>query len=612
MSNESILIVEDERIVADDMRETLRQMGYTIIGIESTGESAVTSAVTLRPDLVLMDIFLAGPMNGIEAARIITQQQEVPIIFLTAFADSQIIDKAKVIQPYGYILKPYDERELKTAIEIALFKFALDRKLKESEERYRGFVQNFLGIAFRLNPDLTPVFLHGSVEAITGFTEQEFLAGSPSWESIVHREELEGLCVKNRQIASGSVGAATREYRIVRKDGKERWLSELIQYVSGTDRSAGYIQGSRYDITERKEAEKLLVLMNEELEARVQERTQSLADQIQFLQQLIDTIPSPVFYKDISGKYLGCNAAFEVYLGKTRKEIIGKNDAALLPADLAEVAFQKDRFLIKNRGIQVYQSKYLHADRTIRDVIFKRATFNNAEGTIAGLIGVMLDITDRIKAEEDLLKSERRFREVVQDQTELIVRFRPDWTVIFANDAFLTYFSKKQEDITGHIFHPPFHHDDEQLFQMFIANLIQNVPFGTTESRTVLPDGTILWQQWNIRAFFDENGQVDQFQAVGSDITERRENERILKESYTQIERNLRQFAVLNDHIRNPLAVIMMLIELHETQNTKKIMEQITEIDRIINQLDRGFLESEKIRGFLKKHYGIDEISGHQ
>ena len=130
MSDESILIVEDEQIVAEDIGESIRHMGYTVCSIEGNGESAISAAATLFPDLILMDISLSGSMNGIDAAERIIRKQEIPIIFLTAFADSQIIERAKVIQPYGYILKPFDERELKSSIEIALYKFRLDRKLE--------------------------------------------------------------------------------------------------------------------------------------------------------------------------------------------------------------------------------------------------------------------------------------------------------------------------------------------------------------------------------------------------------------------------------------------------------------------------------------------------
>ncbi len=225
---------------------------------------------------------------------------------------------------------------------------------------------------------------------------------------------------------------------------------------------------------------------------------------------------------------------------------------------------------------------------------------------------IIRDVTDRKKAEDALLESERRFREVVQDQTELIVRFRPDGTVLFVNDAFLSNFSKKPEEVTGNVFHLPVHEEDREKYHTIMEGLTRNDPFGTLEFRIYLADGSIQWLHWNLRAFFDNDGRVDQFQAVGSDITERRENERIIRESYVQIEQNLQQFAILNDHIRNPLTVIMMLVEMDEAPSCTKILEQVHEIDRIISQLDRGFLESEKIRGFLKKHYGIGEISSNR
>ena len=395
------------------------------------------------------------------------------------------------------------------------------------------------------------------------------------------------------------------EYRICRNDGNVRWLLETGQFVSGTDTGAGYVQGARYDITDRKVAELALIQLNEDLEKRVKERTQTLNDQIQFLQQLIDTIPSPVFYKSAEGYYLGCNAAFETYSGRKSQEIIGKSDSALLTPELTETSRQKDWDLIKNGGIQVYQTKYLHADGSFRDIIFKRATFRNTDGSTAGIIGVMLDITDQIRAEENLAESEQRFREVVQDQTELIIRFRPDWTVIFANDAFLTYFSLTEQDIIGFIFRPRIYPEDGDGFRNFIDNLTINKSGNSIEVRILLPDGSVRWLHWSVRPFFDKEGQVDQFQAVITDITERRENERILKESYIRIESNLQQFAILNDQIRNPLSVITILAGTEDTSINRKILTQVCEIDRIINQLDQGFLESEKIRIFLKRHHGI-------
>jgi PAS domain S-box-containing protein len=603
----SILIVEDERIVAEDLKETLKNFEYHVVAIAVSGEIAIKMVDELLPDLILMDIHLAGKMNGIEAAIEILKHHDIPLIFLTAFADKELVSRAKLAGPYGYLLKPYDEQELRISIEIALYKHKLEKTLKESEERYRGFVQNFLGIAFRLKPDFTMVFLHGAVEAITGYTESEFKSPAHSWEYIIYADDVTSVLAQNQKIQSGPGYSGSREYRIVHKDGTVRWLYELVQSIPDLSGTLQFIQGSRYDITERKNAEEFLKKMNEELEIRVFERTESLNQQVQFLQQMIDTLPSPIFYKNPQGIYIGCNNTFESYVGYSKKEIINKTDADLFPVDLAEISHQKDVLLLKNRGIQVYQAKFMHADRTVRDVIFKRATFNDPRGNIGGLIGVMLDITERIRAEEALKDSEQRFRGVVHDQTELIYRYRNDRTVLFANEAFLKYFYSSSKDPVGYIFRLHVHPDDEAKVMEHFNTLTLQHPVASIEYRMIMSDGSVRWQQWNNRAFFDESGKVMEYQSVGRDITDRKESEQLQKESYQQIEQNLQQFAILNDHIRNPLSVIVLLTEMDAGPHTQQILEKSKEIDRIITQLDRGWLESEKIHQFLKKYYDIGE-----
>ena len=125
-----ILVVDDEAIITMQLEERLSAMGYTVAGMAASGEDAVDKARRLRPDLVLMDIVMPGKMNGIEAARIIAQELDIPVVFVTSYADDAIIEKAKSVRPYGYIVKPFNELEIKAAIEVALF-----RKATEQEEQ---------------------------------------------------------------------------------------------------------------------------------------------------------------------------------------------------------------------------------------------------------------------------------------------------------------------------------------------------------------------------------------------------------------------------------------------------------------------------------------------
>src|SRR5215217_9750816 len=137
MANARVLIVEDEAIVAADLGAKLKRLGYTVVGTASRGELAIQLAAAERPNLVLMDILLAGDMDGIEAADRIRQQYQIPIVFLTAHSDSDTLARAKVTAPFGYLLKPFNERELETHIEMALYRYQIEQALRENEGRLR-------------------------------------------------------------------------------------------------------------------------------------------------------------------------------------------------------------------------------------------------------------------------------------------------------------------------------------------------------------------------------------------------------------------------------------------------------------------------------------------
>ena len=132
MSKTTILIVEDEAIVAADLAGKLGRLGYEVAGTAAQGEEAVALACRLRPHLVLMDIWLKGPMDGIEAADAIRRQHDVPVVYLTAHSDPATLARAKLTGPFGYILKPFEERELATQIEMAIYRHQADRQLRHS------------------------------------------------------------------------------------------------------------------------------------------------------------------------------------------------------------------------------------------------------------------------------------------------------------------------------------------------------------------------------------------------------------------------------------------------------------------------------------------------
>lgn len=132
MSSPKILVVEDEQLIADDLKETLEYLGYEVPVPIASGEAAVTQAALLQPNLILMDIHLNGVLDGIEASKKIQAQSSIPIIFLTANADRSTLERVKAIQPFGYLLKPYDEKVLGTAIEIALSRHQVETAARKA------------------------------------------------------------------------------------------------------------------------------------------------------------------------------------------------------------------------------------------------------------------------------------------------------------------------------------------------------------------------------------------------------------------------------------------------------------------------------------------------
>ncbi|MCP4231310.1 MAG: response regulator [bacterium] len=141
MANELIYIIEDEMIAADDLKNNLEDFGYIITGIVPDAEKAIEELAQIHSDIVLVDITLSGEMDGIEAASVIKKQFDIPVIYTTASSDDPTMSKAKMTEPFAYIVKPIDKKELHFAIEIALYRHHMDRKLRQSEQKFRNLVE---------------------------------------------------------------------------------------------------------------------------------------------------------------------------------------------------------------------------------------------------------------------------------------------------------------------------------------------------------------------------------------------------------------------------------------------------------------------------------------
>ncbi|MEO5356866.1 MAG: response regulator [Nitrospirae bacterium YQR-1] len=211
-SHSKILVVEDESIVAMNICDRLKDLGYEVVDVVSTGADALRRADELDPDLVLMDIVLKGDMDGVETAEKIRSSFDIPVIFLTAYSDNDTLRRAKITEPYGYILKPFEQRELLIGIEIAVYKHNLERKLKASENWLLATLKLMSAALITTDINGTVTFMNAEASSITGWTMKEAIGGDISWIFNVAPEEpvkkvlQEGMVISKNSLLTNKKG----------------------------------------------------------------------------------------------------------------------------------------------------------------------------------------------------------------------------------------------------------------------------------------------------------------------------------------------------------------------------------------------------------------------
>jgi diguanylate cyclase (GGDEF)-like protein/PAS domain S-box-containing protein len=174
MAATRVMVVEDSSIVALDIQRCLNHLGYTVCAVVPSGEEAILKVAESHPELILMDIMLKGEMDGIEAAEHIFSKYQIPVIFLTAYSDEKTLSRAKLTKPFGYLIKPFEDRVLHTTIELALYKFQMEKKLKESEERYRAVIEQAAEGIYLMEARTHQILeTNGSFEQLLGYTGDE-------------------------------------------------------------------------------------------------------------------------------------------------------------------------------------------------------------------------------------------------------------------------------------------------------------------------------------------------------------------------------------------------------------------------------------------------------
>ncbi len=222
MQGRSVLIVEDEQIVATELREILTSLGYRIVAVTSTGPEALAKTEETQPDLILMDIRIKGTMDGIETASKITNRWDIPIIYLTAHADQETLRRAKVTGPMGYVLKPFSERELLIAIEIAIYKHGMERQLREQKQRLAAMLDSIGDAVIATDAEGLVTLVNPAASALTGFAEAEALGRDITTVlNIVDEATRTNMGSGVTKLAAGRSPVTSRELRL--HDNHQKW-----------------------------------------------------------------------------------------------------------------------------------------------------------------------------------------------------------------------------------------------------------------------------------------------------------------------------------------------------------------------------------------------------
>ena len=461
-----------------------------------------------------------------------------------------------------------------------MFEKAKGLVIKNSEQRLADIIDFFPDATFVIDKEGLVISWNRAIEVLTGVKAEEILGKGDHEYALPFYGIRRPLLI---DLVMEPANEDVKTYYTFQRDG-EAIVAEI--YIPTFKPGGIYLRGKAspiYDI------EGNLAGAIESMRNITEQKTAETAlhENLRFLQHLINAIPSPIFYKDTDGIYQGCNLAYEKYLGKSKDEIVGKSVHDVFPTDLADKYKEMDQALFKEPGEQINESSISYADGTRHNVIFNKSTYTNAKGEVSGLVGFILDITERKRIEDDLRESEEKYRLLVEGQTDLVVKFDTEYKLLFASPNYYDLFGKTEEEILGRKFTPHVCKKDREKTAKEMEKLYTPPYTCYVELRAMTKDGW-RWLAWADKSVLDNQKNVIAIIGVGRDITERKRVEQELlkaKEAAEAAAQAKSDFMANTSHeIRTPMnAIIGMTSLLLEDEN--------------LNPEQRDFIETIRING---------------
>jgi len=579
-----ILIVEDEIITAQGIRHTLTRVGYEVPDIATSGQEAMDKTGKLQPDLVLMDIRLKGEMDGIEAAGLIRAQFDIPIIYLTAHTDEETLARARLTEPAGYLLKPFTPDALRSTLETALYKHQAEKRVRESEERYRRLVDRVPVGLYWTTPQGQFLDVNPTLVQLLGYPDRDSLMAinaADLYKDSANRREWQAQLERQGTLRHF-------EARFRRRDGTIIWMNENAYVVRDAAGQVVSYEGSLVDITERKQAD--AALRASEAKYRV----------------LFESFPLGISVLDEEGNILEVNEISERLLGLSRDEHLRRkiDDARwrTIRADgrpMPPEEYAALRALQESRPIEDAEMGVVKDDG---DVTWLSVTAAPMQLPAHRVVVTYGDITDRKQAEEALRESEERYRLLAETTRDIIVLHDMEGRILYVNQAGLDFAGFDRSEAIG------------RSIASFIPAEHQAAIVVRGGQRAAGDQATYLYETEFVNRAGQcipievnstpvlRRGQVSEILVVARDITERKRAEAELKRS----NRELEHFAYAVSHdLQEPLRMVSSFLTLLARRSGEQLAEESREF------LDYALDGAERMQAMIRGLLELSRVTRH-
>ena len=402
MSKSKILIVEDDAIEAMDIKINLENMGYDVSAVTGSGEEALQKISQCKPDLILMDIIIKGKMNGLEVAQKIKDEYDLPFIYLTSNSEEKTLEKAKLTEPFGYVIKPYDVVLLRYTIEIGLYKHKMEKKLEDRLHYFKNVFDNApIGI-FHSTVEGKFIRVNKALTYMLGYSTQKELINEVNklnvadkiYKSPDKRPDFIFNTMKDDKWHSYK-----NEY--IRKDG-DIMIGELcFRSIKNTDGTVRYLEGFVIDVTEQKELEE------------AQLKTEMIAwDRLAEIDGIYDSSPIGLCTLDNDLRYIRINENLAKINGFPAIKHIGKTPREIIPTISEKIESMAKKTLKTGKPIMGVEMEGITPSKpgVLRTWIVQSVPFKDIEGNIIGISFSVLEITEMKKAQKELFETVKKLK----------------------------------------------------------------------------------------------------------------------------------------------------------------------------------------------------------